>query len=66
MDSAPGAWTTVNGEEVRMFGASLWQGTLPQGTALQISGMEGEGLVHEKGLIIVGSDKKLVRIFVWL
>nr|XP_018909366.1 PREDICTED: cytosolic 10-formyltetrahydrofolate dehydrogenase isoform X1 [Bemisia tabaci] len=62
LDSAPGAWTTVNGEEVRMFGASLWQGTLPQGTALQISGMEGEGLVHEKGLIIVGSDKKLVNV----
>lgn len=29
LDSAPGAWTTIDGVEARLFGSSLWEDELP-------------------------------------
>ena len=26
LDSTPGAWTMINGEEARLYGSSLWKG----------------------------------------
>lgn len=61
LDSTPGAWTMINGEEVRLFGSSLWAGDLPE--ELSKVDVEGRlGFLHDKGLLISAVDGGLVNV----
>lgn len=58
LDSSPGATAVLNGEEVKLFGSSLWSGADPAEDVLAVSveGMAVPGLVHAGGLLLQGAD----------
>ncbi|XP_078042072.1 cytosolic 10-formyltetrahydrofolate dehydrogenase [Augochlora pura] len=61
LDSTPGAWTMINGEEVRLFGSSRWTGDLPE--ELSKVDVEGRlGILHDEGLLIRAVDDGLVNV----
>nr|CAD7424433.1 unnamed protein product [Timema monikensis] len=60
LDSAPGAWTLVNNQEVKLFGSSLWSESEPQGQPVEIGENTGRGIIHDKGLLLIGSDGKML------
>ncbi|XP_046738256.1 cytosolic 10-formyltetrahydrofolate dehydrogenase isoform X2 [Diprion similis] len=60
LDSTPGAWTLINGEEARLFGSSVWTASKPEGDVVDVGGQEG--IVHGAGLLVKAADGKLVNI----
>ncbi len=57
LDSIPGAWITLDGEEAKVFGSKVWSGSAPpDAREVSIDGASGPGLVHPDGLLIPGSD----------
>ncbi|XP_049954308.1 cytosolic 10-formyltetrahydrofolate dehydrogenase [Schistocerca serialis cubense] len=62
MDSSPGAWTVIDGREVKLFGSSLWHGKEPSGNEVTIDGMAGCGVVHSGGLLLRGLDGGLLNV----
>ncbi|KAJ1530815.1 hypothetical protein ONE63_005662 [Megalurothrips usitatus] len=58
LDSSPGALAVLNGEEVKLFGSSLWSDAVPSAdvSEVDIEGMAGKGLVHAGGLLLQGAD----------
>ncbi|XP_034251453.1 cytosolic 10-formyltetrahydrofolate dehydrogenase [Thrips palmi] len=58
LDSSPGALAVLNGEEVKLFGSSLWAGAVPEDDVMPVSveGMAAPGLVHAGGLLLQGAD----------
>ncbi|XP_076653152.1 mitochondrial 10-formyltetrahydrofolate dehydrogenase [Halictus rubicundus] len=62
LDSTPGAWTMIEGEEVRLFGSSLWAtDQLPQELS-QVAVEDRVGILHEGGLLIRAVDGNLVNV----
>lgn len=59
-DSTPGAWTLLNGEEVRMFGSSVWTSKRPEGDSVEVDGLKGT--IHDAGLLIEAVDGTCVNI----
>lgn len=78
MDSVPGSvaylYVVEDGEErsqvenhidyseVRFFGASLYDGPKLEGKEVIIKGMCGKAIVHEKGMLVFGSDGVAVNV----
>ncbi|XP_046682744.1 cytosolic 10-formyltetrahydrofolate dehydrogenase [Homalodisca vitripennis] len=62
LDSSPGAWSILNGEEVKFFGSKLWKSAKPEGTQIAVNGMHQPGIVHPDGILLWGSDGKMVNI----
>lgn len=67
LDSVPGALAfveTEQGEEVpiRLFGAQLHHGHVPQGEHLKLTGVSQPAIVADAGLFILGTDGKAVRV----
>lgn len=68
LDSVPGALTYVITEDkeeipVRLFGASLFSGSVPSdGKPLTFKGLSKPAIIHEGGLLITGTDGKLVNV----
>jgi len=61
LDSTPGAWTTLNGEEVRLFGSSLWSNKQPE-IEKTVDLDERKGIVHQGGLLIEAVDGLFVNV----
>ncbi|XP_012235512.2 cytosolic 10-formyltetrahydrofolate dehydrogenase [Linepithema humile] len=62
LDSTPGAWTTLDGEEVSLFGSSLWNGDkLPEGER-EVDVEKRTGIVHQGGLLIEAADGRFVNV----
>lgn len=62
LSSTPGAWTTINGDEVRLFGSSLWIGDeLPQ-EGIKIYVEDRPAYVHEGGLLINTIDNHFINV----
>jgi len=61
LDSTPGAWTTLNGEEVRLFGSSLWSDKQPE-IEKTVDLDERKGIVHQGGLLIEAVDGRFVNV----
>lgn len=67
MDSVPGATCKIklpNKEsytEVSLFGSTLWKRSKPEGTPLEIENAP-DGIIHEEGLILFGSDYSMVNV----
>nr|CAD7457679.1 unnamed protein product [Timema tahoe] len=63
LDSAPGAWALLNNQEVKLFGSSLWTESEPQGQTVELGENTGKGIIHDKGLLLIGSDGKMVHLY---
>ncbi|XP_039302683.1 cytosolic 10-formyltetrahydrofolate dehydrogenase isoform X2 [Solenopsis invicta] len=61
LDSTPGAWTTLDGEEVRLFGSSLWSDKKPE-VEKTVDLEERKGIIHQGGLLIEAVDGRLVNV----
>ncbi|CAK9818162.1 Cytosolic 10-formyltetrahydrofolate dehydrogenase [Anthophora plagiata] len=62
LDSTPGAWTTINDEEVRLFGSSLWNDSEAPQHEIQVTVEDRTGIIHEGGLLINTIDNKFVNV----
>jgi formyltetrahydrofolate dehydrogenase len=62
LDSAPGAWTLLNNEKVKLFGSQLWNKPKPDGDVVEIKGLVHKGIVHPEGLLVTCKDGSLVNI----
>jgi len=61
-DKVPGAWSLWNDEKITFYGSELWSKSAPSGTAIEIPGMSSPALVHDNGLLITGSDGKMLNV----
>nr|CDJ97375.1 Formyl transferase and Aldehyde dehydrogenase domain containing protein [Haemonchus contortus] len=64
-DKVPGAWATMNGEKVTMFGSTRWRGKVPPPEAREVEVAEvpgGKVYAHEGGLLLPGSDGRWVNV----
>lgn len=62
LDSTPGAWTTLNGEEVRLFGSSRWNSGKSPKVETEVELEERKGIVHPGGLLIKAGDGQYVNV----
>ncbi|XP_034945649.1 mitochondrial 10-formyltetrahydrofolate dehydrogenase isoform X2 [Chelonus insularis] len=60
LDSTPGAWSLLNGEEVRFYGSTLWAKEKPKGEIVDVDGHEG--IIHDEGLLITAKDGQSINI----
>ncbi|KAL4217352.1 Mitochondrial 10-formyltetrahydrofolate dehydrogenase [Mactra antiquata] len=61
-DKVPGAWGTINGEQVTFYGSRVWNRMEPRGTSVNIEGASKPAIVHKNGMILFGSDGKMVNV----
>ncbi|XP_040565734.1 cytosolic 10-formyltetrahydrofolate dehydrogenase isoform X1 [Lepeophtheirus salmonis] len=62
-DSVPGAWTLIDGKETKLFGSQLWRRKKrPDPLGVVTLSNNKEGIAHEDGLLISGSDGKCVNV----
>ncbi|KAL2724953.1 cytosolic 10-formyltetrahydrofolate dehydrogenase isoform X1 [Vespula maculifrons] len=61
LDSTPGAWTLISNEEVRLYGSTLWNGTLPKFES-EIDVDNRTGKIHDGGLLIEAVDGNFVNV----
>lgn len=62
LNSTPGAWTTINGEEVRLFGSTLWTGDKLPEHKVEVHVEDRLGIIHEGGLLINAIDNHFVNV----
>lgn len=66
LDSNPGALVYVLEDEteipIRLFGAELRSGSIPEGKPIIFKSLQKEALVHKNGILIFGSDGNSVNI----
>ncbi|XP_012059561.1 PREDICTED: cytosolic 10-formyltetrahydrofolate dehydrogenase [Atta cephalotes] len=61
LDSTPGACTTLDGEEVRLFGSSLWSDKQPE-VEKTVDLEEQKGIIHQRGLLIKAVDGQFINV----
>ncbi|XP_059140890.1 cytosolic 10-formyltetrahydrofolate dehydrogenase-like [Physella acuta] len=61
-DKVPGAWTTINGEQITFFGSRLWTRLAPYGTKVVIDDAKQPAIVHKGGMILFGNDGNMVNV----
>ncbi|XP_050537434.1 cytosolic 10-formyltetrahydrofolate dehydrogenase [Daktulosphaira vitifoliae] len=62
LDSSPGAWTILDGKEVKLFQAALWKAETPIGDTIIIDDLKTPGIVHDNGLLVTCSDGQKINI----
>ena len=66
LDSVPGAWVTVRGQEVKLFGSKLWTKAKPKKFLKEFEvegkGRKAKGFVHNDGFLIEAADGKFVNV----
>lgn len=68
LDSVPGAVAYVENEDggeleqVRLYGAKLWTEVPENGKPLKFQGLSKPALVYKEGIVITGTDGKMVNI----
>ncbi|CAK8681490.1 unnamed protein product [Clavelina lepadiformis] len=61
-DKIPGAWTTINGEQITLYGSTIHRSKVPTGEQVHIEGMSNPAIVHKNGLLLYGNDGKKVNV----
>jgi formyltetrahydrofolate dehydrogenase len=64
-DKVPGAWSRLDGQEVRFYGSRLWHESLPEIVRkVEIEGLPSSslGFVHSSGLLVQGNDGKAINV----
>ncbi|XP_037088208.1 cytosolic 10-formyltetrahydrofolate dehydrogenase-like isoform X1 [Pollicipes pollicipes] len=62
LDSSPGAWIVMDGQETKLYGSKRFSGARPDGTEVAIEGCDRPGVICSHGLILTGSDGKMVSV----
>ncbi|XP_043223831.1 cytosolic 10-formyltetrahydrofolate dehydrogenase-like isoform X1 [Amphibalanus amphitrite] len=62
LDSSPGAWIMMDGKETKLYGSKRFSGPKPTGTEVAIEGCDRPGVICSHGLVITGSDGKMVSV----
>lgn len=52
MDSSPGAWTIIDGIEVKLYQSTIWTDEMPSGNQVNIDSLQIPAIVHDNGLLI--------------
>ncbi|XP_069012416.1 mitochondrial 10-formyltetrahydrofolate dehydrogenase [Embiotoca jacksoni] len=61
-DKVPGAWITIDGQAVTLYGSSMLGGAAPAGQPLDMEGASQPGLITKNGLVLYGSDGKALLV----
>eukprot|EP00058_Branchiostoma_floridae_P001920 XP_002587408.1 hypothetical protein BRAFLDRAFT_290865 [Branchiostoma floridae] len=61
-DKLPGAWTTINGEQVTLYGSKMFKKEVPEGTEVEVPGASKPAIVHKGGMIFTGNDGKMLNV----
>jgi len=62
-DKLPGAWAMIDGEQVTFYGSTMFsKSSPPSGTEVVIEGMEKPAIVHKDGMLLFGTDGKMVNV----
>lgn len=62
LDSIPGAWTTLDGEEAQLFGSSLWDSDVVLTNKKLVDLGNVKGIIHDDGLLIKTIDDRHVNV----
>ncbi|XP_063608578.1 cytosolic 10-formyltetrahydrofolate dehydrogenase-like [Penaeus indicus] len=62
LDSSPGAWTIMDGQEVKLFGSKMFTGSVSDGREVEIEGLSAPGIIHKDGLLLTGTDGQKVNV----
>ncbi|KAK4319328.1 hypothetical protein Pmani_009720 [Petrolisthes manimaculis] len=62
LDSSPGAWTVMDGQEVKLFGSKMFSGVVGESREVEIESIAKPGLIHKDGLLLTGTDGKKVNV----
>ncbi|XP_026809578.1 cytosolic 10-formyltetrahydrofolate dehydrogenase [Rhopalosiphum maidis] len=62
LDSSPGAWTIIDGTEVKLYKSSIWKNELPIGDQVTVDTLQIPAIVHDKGLLITCNDGLKINI----
>lgn len=62
LDSTPGAWTIIDGEEVRLFGSTLWNDDQIPEHEIEVNVENRLGIIHKDGLLIKAVDNHFVNV----
>uniref|UniRef100_A0A8C4QTV0 10-formyltetrahydrofolate dehydrogenase n=1 Tax=Eptatretus burgeri TaxID=7764 RepID=A0A8C4QTV0_EPTBU len=61
-DKVPGAWASVNGQKLTMYGSTMHNTTVPEGQPLEIDNSPQPGIVSKNGLFLYGNDSKALLV----
>jgi formyltetrahydrofolate dehydrogenase len=56
LDSSPGAWAMLGGQQTKLFGSRLWHGAVEPGREVELEGAARPGVVTKDGLMLAGTD----------
>ncbi|XP_071528563.1 cytosolic 10-formyltetrahydrofolate dehydrogenase isoform X3 [Panulirus ornatus] len=62
LDSSPGAWTMMDGKEVKLFGSKVYSGAVQEDRQVKIEGLSSPGIIHKDGLLLTGTDGKKLNV----
>lgn len=61
-DKVPGAWTTIDGQKVIMYGSTLWEGPAkPEGEQIILEKHVHPAIVHANGMLLMAADGHQVK-----
>ncbi|XP_038054294.1 mitochondrial 10-formyltetrahydrofolate dehydrogenase-like isoform X2 [Patiria miniata] len=61
-DMIPGAWATIDGQKVSMFGSRLIKGGRPKGRVVSIPGCAVPAIVTKDGMVFTGNDGQMLKV----
>lgn len=63
LDKVPGAWTVVDGKEIKLYGSRLWTNPIPTPIVdVDVEGLSKKAIVHSEGLLFFGNDDKALSV----
>lgn len=62
LDSSPGAWTVLDGKEVKLYKSTIWAKEIPTGDQVTVDTLQIPAVVHDNGLLITCGDGVKVNI----
>jgi len=62
LDSSPGAWVVMDGQETKLYGSKRFSGTRPEGTEVAVEGCDRPGVNCSHGHVHTGNDGKMVSV----
>ncbi|OQV18967.1 Cytosolic 10-formyltetrahydrofolate dehydrogenase [Hypsibius exemplaris] len=61
-DKVPGAWLTLDGKIVTVYGSELWRQPVPEGRSVQLAESKTPAVIHDNGILLFGSDGQAVNV----
>ena len=48
-------------QQVTLYNSALGPSVLPEGTSVEVPGLDKPAVVHKKGMTFIGTDNKMVK-----